>query len=150
VNRLLGTTTILVTLSFSAPIHAQQLTVVAISHQPNEHDYTTTSPRNSNTNCNVDDSSVNCNTTSYEGGTQTNAVYHLFEVVRSNEAGNVIQYMLTRTSRWRWNSTDWLTEGDSFPAEIRGKHMYITCRIGGNQGKKQNLKYDILDIRPVR
>jgi hypothetical protein len=149
-SRLLGTATILLTLGLSAFIHAQQLTVVAISHQPNEYDYTTTSPRNSNTNCNVYESSVNCNTTSYGGGTQTNAVYHLFEVVRSNEAGNVIQYMLTRTARWRWNSTDWLTEGDSFPAEIKGKHMYITCCRGGNQGKKQNLKYDILDIRRVQ
>ena len=149
-NRVLGNTTILFILGFSAPIYAQQLTVVAVSHQTNEYDYTTTSPRNSNTNCNVNDSSVNCNTVSYGGGTQTNAVYRLYQVVTSNETGQLIQYKLTRTARWRWTSTDFLTEGESFSAEIKGKHMYITCRRGGNQGKKETLKYDILDIRPVQ
>lgn len=149
-NRVLGTTAILFMLGFSAPIQAQQLTVVAMSHQTNEYDYTITTPQNSNTNCNVYDSSVNCNTTSYGGGTQTHALYHLYQVVTSNEAGQLIQYKLTRTARWRWTSTDFLTEGDSFPAEIKGKHMYITCRRGGNQGKKETLKYDILDIRPVQ
>ena len=28
--------------------------------------------------------------------------------------------------------------------------MYITCRKGGNQGKKETLKYEILHIRPVQ
>jgi hypothetical protein len=150
VNRILGTTVMLFILGFSAPIHAQQLTVVAVSHQTNEYDYTITTPQNSNTNCNVYDSSVNCNTTSYGGGTQTHALYRLYQVVTSIEAGQLIQYKLTRTARWRWTSTDFLTEGDSFLAEIKGKHMYITCRRGGNQGKQETLKYDILDIRPVQ
>ena len=149
-NRLLGTATILFALGLSAAIRAQQLTVVAVSHQTDEYDYTITTPQNSNTNCSVNDSSVNCNTTSYGGGTQAHALYRLYQVVTSNEAGQLIQYKLTRTARWRWTSTDFLTEGDSFPAEIKGKHMYITCRRGGNQGKKETLKYDILDIRPVR
>jgi hypothetical protein len=30
-----------------------------------------------------------------------------------------------------------------------GKHLFITCRRGGNQGKKERLKYDILDISPA-
>ncbi len=149
-NRILGTTTILFILGFSALIHAQQLTVTAMSHQTNENDYTIRTPQNSNTNCNVYNSSVNCNTTSYGGDTQTRAVYHLYQVVTSNESGQLIQYKLTRTARWRWTSTDYLTEGDSFPAEIKGKHMYITCHKGGNQGKLETLKYDILDIRPVQ
>lgn len=149
VNRLVGITTLLCIIGLPCCIHAQQLTVVAVSHQTDEYDYTTTSPRNSNTNCNVYDSSVNCNTTSYGGVTQTHAVYRLYQTVTSAQGGQLIQYKLTRTARWRWNSTDYLTDGDSFSAEIKGKHMFITCRKGGNQGKKETLKYDILDIRPV-
>jgi hypothetical protein len=49
-----------------------------------------------------------------------------------------------------WSSLHYLIDGESYPAEIRGKHMYITGQRGGNQGKKETLKYDILDIRPVR
>jgi hypothetical protein len=133
---------------FAVPVctHAQKLTVTAVAHNTRESDYTYTTPRNSNTNCTDSGTSVNCNTTSYGGQTQTNAVYTLNQIVIANG----IQYKLTRTARWRWSSTDWLTDGDSFPAEIKGKHMYITARKGGNQGKQETLKYDILDIRPVQ
>jgi hypothetical protein len=139
-------------LVFTAPcvIQAQSLTVVAVSHHTDERDYTTTTPANSNTNCTGTDSSINCNTTSYGGGAQTNAVYRLTQVVTANEGGTVTKYTLTRTARWRWSSLDWLTDGESFQAEIKGKHMYISCRKGGNQGKKETLKYDILDIRPAQ
>ena len=128
----------------------RKLTVVAASHQTNEFDYTTSTPQTSNTNCNVFNTSIQCNTTSRGGVTQTHAVYRLQQVVTSNEGGRKIRYVLTRTARWRWSSTDWLSEGESFPAEIKGKHMYIKCRKGGNQGKEETLKYDILDIRPVQ
>jgi hypothetical protein len=130
--------------------YAQSLTVVAASHHTQEHDYTITTPQQSNTNCtSTSDTSVNCNTTTYGGTSQENAVYRLTEVVTANQNGQMIRYTLSRVVRWRWTSMDWLTDGDSFPAEIKGKHMYITCRKGGNQGKKETLKYDILDIRPV-
>jgi len=131
-------------------ISDRKLTVVAASHQTNESDYTTSTPQSYNTNCNVYNTSIHCNTSSHGGGTQTHAVYHLQQVVTSNEGGQKVRYVLTRTARWRWSSTDWLSEGESFSAEIKGKHMYISCRKGGNQGKEEILKYDILDIRSVR
>lgn len=149
-NRVRRIARLLLIVGLPVGAHAQMLTVVAVSHKTDEFDYTTTTPQSSNTNCDVYDTSVNCNTTRYGGGTQTNAVYRLRQVVTSNEGGKVIQYTLTRTARWRWSSTDWLTEGDSFPAEIKGRNMYITCRKGGNQGKKETLKYQVLDIRPVQ
>ena len=71
-------------------------------------------------------------------------------MVTADQDGQVVQYTLSRTARWVWNSMDWLTDGDSFPAEIKGKHMYISSRKGGNLGKKETLKYDMLDIRPVK
>ena len=45
---------------------------------------------------------------------------------------------------------DYLTDGDSYAAEIKGKHMFVTGRRGGNQGKQEKIKYDILDIRPAQ
>jgi hypothetical protein len=127
----------------------QKLTVTAVAHNAQENDYTTTTPVQSNTNCSATDYSVNCNTTTYGGGSQTHAIYRFTQIVTANQDGKTIQYTLSRTARWRWSSMDWLTNGDSFPAEIKGKHMLIQCRRGGNQGKKETLKYDILDIRPV-
>jgi hypothetical protein len=44
---------------------------------------------------------------------------------------------------------DYLNDGETFPAEIKGKHMFITCRRGGNQGKEEKIKFDIMDIRTV-
>jgi hypothetical protein len=124
---------------------AQKLTIKAVSHNTQEFDYNVTTPQNSNTNCNATDTSVNCNTTTYGGQTQTKATYRLTEIVTSND----VQYTLVRNARWVWSSLDWLTDGDSFPAEIKGKHMFVTCRRGGNQGKKITIKYDIMDIRPA-
>lgn len=128
---------------------AQQLTVLAVSHSTSESDYTVTTPQTTNTNCNLYPNSVNCNSTRYGGGSQNKVVYRFIEIVTSSEGGKATQYKLSRTARWVWNSTDWLTDGETFQAEIKGKHMFITCRRGGNQGKKEKLKYDILDIRPA-
>jgi hypothetical protein len=130
-------------------LSAQKLTVLTVSHSRSENDYTVTTPQTTNTNCNLYPNSVNCNSTTSGGQTQNKAVYRFVEIVTSNENGNVIQYTLSRTVRWVWNSMDWLNDGDSFPAEIKGKHMFITYRRGGNQGKKEKLKFDILDIRPA-
>ena len=132
-NRFIWTAAMLLVLGIPSVAHAQELTVVAASHHTQEYDYNVNSAATSNTNCNVYSSSVNCNTTSYGGGTETRAVYTLTEVVRSSDG---IQYTLSRTARWRWSSTDWLNDGESFEAEIKGKHMYIKCRKGGNQGKE--------------
>jgi hypothetical protein len=129
--------------------HAQKLTVQAVSHSRSERDYTITTPETTNTNCNVNDTSANCTSTTYGGGTQNKAVYRFTQVVISNQAGTVTQYTLSRTARWVWSSMDYLTDGDFFEAEIKGKHMLITSRRGGNQGKKETIKYDILDIRPA-
>jgi hypothetical protein len=149
-NRFTKMATILLVLGLPGAAYAQKLTVVAVAHNTQERDYTTTTPQQSNTNCTGTDTSVNCNTTTYGGGTQTHAPYRLTQVVTANENGQTIRYTLSRTARWRWSSLDWLNDGESFPAEIKGKHMYITCRRGGNQGKKETLKYDILDIRPAQ
>jgi hypothetical protein len=135
---------------FAAPLaNGQKLTVLAVSHSRNENDYTVTTPQTTNTNCNVYSNSASCSSTTYGGGTQNKEVYRFVEVVTSDEGGKVTQYTLARMVRWVWNSMDWLTDGDSFPAEIKGKHMFITFRRGGNQGKEEKLKYDILDIRPA-
>lgn len=145
-NRVLRIATVMTMLAAPVGANAQrdELTVVAMSHHTQESDYTTSTPVTSNTGCTANYSNVNCTTTSYGGETQTHAVYRLNEVVISNG----IRYTLARTARWRWSSLDWLQDGESFPAEIKGKHMYITCRRGGNQGKKETIKYDIMDIRP--
>ena len=128
---------------------ARKLTVLAVSHSTSERNFTVTTPRTTNTNCDLYPNSVNCRSTSYGGGTEKKAVYRFVEVVAANEGGKVIQYTLSRTARWIWNSLDWLNDGESFAAEIKGKQMFITSRRGGNQGKKEILKYDIVDIRPV-
>ncbi len=130
-------------------VSAQKLTVRAISHSTTESNYTITSPQTTNTNCNLYPNSADCTSTTYGGQTQHKAVYRFTEIVTADEGGKVTQYTLSRTARWVWNSMDWLTDGDHFPAEIKGKRMVITCRRGGNQGKKITLKYDILDIRPA-
>jgi hypothetical protein len=129
--------------------NAQKLTVRAISHSTSESDYTVTSPQTTNTDCNLYPNSVNCTSTTYGGNTQRKAVYRFTEIVIVDEGGKITQYTLSRVARWVWNSMDWLTDGEFFPAEIKGKHMFITCRRGGNQGKQVSIKYDILDIRPV-
>ena len=127
----------------------QKLTVIAVSHSVDESDYTTKVPETSNTNCNIYTSTVNCNTTQYGGGTRTNAVYRFKEIVTHDDGGQIIQYTLARTARWRWSTMDHLEPGSAFEAEIKDKHMYVTAHRGGNQGKKETMKYDILDIRPV-
>jgi hypothetical protein len=131
------------------PANARKLTVLTVSHSRSERDFTVTTPQTTNTNCDLYPNSVNCRSTTYGGGSENRAVYRFVEVVTSNESGKVTQYTLARTARWVWNSTDWLNDGESFPAEIKGKQMFITCRRGGNQGKKEILKYDIVDIRPT-
>lgn len=149
-NRFLNAGLMCCLLVVATALQSQQLTVVAISHDTRESDYTITTPQQSNTNCTGTDSILNCDTTTYGGTSQQHAVYRMTQVVTAQQNGQTIRYVLSRTARWRWNSLDWLTGGDSFPAEIKGKHMYITCRKGGNQGKKETLKYDIMDIRPIQ
>jgi hypothetical protein len=127
----------------------RKLTVRAVSHSTSERDFTVTTPLTTNTNCDLYPNSVNCRSTSYGGGSQNKAVYFFLEVVTANDGGKVTQYTLSRRARWIWNSMDWLDDGVSFSGEIKGKHMFITGRRGGNQGKKEILKYDIVDIRPV-
>jgi hypothetical protein len=144
-NRFLKAGTLSLVLAMPIGSFAQKLTVTAVSHNTQEFDYNITTPRNSNTNCSATDTSVNCNTTTYGGQTQQKAVYRLTEIVTANG----IQYTLVRMARWAWSSLDWLTDGETFPAEIKGKHMFVTCHRGGNQGKKVTIKYDVLDIRPI-
>jgi hypothetical protein len=113
---------------------ARKLTVTALSHSTSERAYTVTTPQTTNTNC---------------GGSQNRAIYFFRQVVIANEGGSVTQYTLSRTARWIWSSMDWLNDGERFHAEITGRHMFITVRRGGNQGKKEVLKFDIVDIRPA-
>ncbi len=144
-NRVFSVGAMFSILAIPLGTNAQKLVVMAVSHNTQEFDYNITTPQNSQTNCSTTDTSVNCNTTTYGGQTQRKAAYRLTEIVTSNGT----QYTLVRTARWVWSSLDWLTDGETFPAEIKGKHMYVTCRRGGNQGKRETIKYDILDIRPV-
>jgi hypothetical protein len=145
----LKATILLLLVVFPSRAQAQKLTVLAVSHSRHESDYTYTTPQTTNTNCNLYPNSVNCSSTTTGGQTQNKAVYTFIEIVTSNEDGKVTQYTLSRKARWVWSSMDWLNDGDSFPAEIKGKHMFITSRRGGNQGKVETLKFDILDIRPA-
>jgi len=128
---------------------ARKLTVTALSHSTSERAYTVTTPQTTNTNCDLYPNSVNCRSTSYGGGSQNRAIYFFRQVVIANEGGSVTQYTLSRTARWIWSSMDWLNDGERFHAEITGRHMFITVRRGGNQGKKEVLKFDIVDIRPA-
>jgi hypothetical protein len=129
--------------------NARKLTVLAVSHSTSERAFTVTTPQTTNTNCDLYPNSVNCRSTSYGGGSQNRAIYFFTEVVTANEGGRVTQYTLSRTARWVWSSMSRLKDGETFPAEIKGKQMSITTRRGGNQGKKEILKYDIVDIRPI-
>ncbi len=131
------------------PGDMRKLTVLTLSHSTSERHYTVMTPQTTNTNCDLYPNSVNFRSTSYGGGSQNRAVYRFTEVVTASEFGKVTQYTLSRTARWLWNSLDWLNDGESFPAEIKGKHMFITVRRGGNQGKKEILNFDIVDIRPI-
>lgn len=140
---------LMLALCLPGAIHAQKLAVTAVSHDVNQYNYTVTTPTQSNTYCTATDTSANCNTTTYGGGTQNKALYRFTQIVRAEVDGKTMQYTLTRTARWVWSAMDYLNDGESYPAEIKGKHMYITGRKGGNQGKKETLKYDILDIRPT-
>jgi hypothetical protein len=127
----------------------QKLTVRTVSHSRREFDFTLKTPQTTDTDCALYPGSLNCHSTSYGGESQTRAVYRFTEIVTSTVGGSVTRYTLSRTVRWAWNSLDWLNDGELFPAEIRGKHMFVTYRRGGNQGKKHVLRYDILDIRTV-
>jgi hypothetical protein len=68
----------------------------------------------------------------------------------AEQDGKTIQYTLTRSAIWRSSKMDSLSDGESYETEIKGKHMSIAGHRGGNQGKKETLKYDILDIRSVQ
>jgi hypothetical protein len=139
-----------VLLAVSTVANAQKLTVRAASHSQSERDYTITTPETTNTNCSAANNSANCTSTTYGGGTQNKAVYRFTQIVTADEGGKAIQYTLTRTARWVWSQMDYLTDGDSYAAEIKGKHMFVTGKRGGNQGKQEKIKYDILDIRPAQ
>jgi hypothetical protein len=139
-----------VLLAVSTVADAQKLTVRAVSHSQSERDYTVTTPQTTNTNCSATDTSANCTSTTYGGGTQNKAVYRFTQIVTTDEGGKTIQYTLSRTARWVWSQMDYLTDGDSYAAEIKGKHMFVAGRRGGNQGKQEKIKYDILDIRPAQ
>jgi hypothetical protein len=119
------------------------LTITTVSHTTDRFGYTIRTPETSNANCNVYGNSVNCNSTTYGGGTQQKAVYRMTEVVM----GNGQRFTLQRTARWVWQNTDFLNDGETFEAKVKGRSMYITCRRGGNQGKKETIKYEIMDIR---
>lgn len=124
------------------------LLVTAGPHDLRESDFNVTSPSETNTNCNIYTSQINCQSTTDGGKTQTRAVYFLHQLVTSNENGCTV-YTLAKTARWVWQHVpDWLNEGEMFPAEVKGKQMFVTAFKGGNQGKKVTLKYDIADMRP--
>src|ERR1700733_14791095 len=97
----------------------EDLRITTVSHHTDTFGYTINTPASSNTNCNVYDTNVNCNTTSYSGGTQEKAVYRMTEVVTANGQ----TYTLQRTARWVWQNTDFLNDGESFEAKIKGKTM---------------------------
>lgn len=123
------------------PKHQETMMVTAVQSAWSANTWTTSSGVNSS--CWNTKNGVSCSSSSY-GGDQK-AIYHFQQVVRGND-GNT--YTLGRTASWAWSNTSQLEAGETFPAVIKGKNMYITGRQGGNQGRKVTLKYTILDIRP--
>ena len=67
------------------------------------------------------------------------------DVVEAND----MRYTITCRAGWVGSHCAPLINGDSFPAEIDGNTMWLSARVGGNQGKQVRVKYKILDIRPV-
>ena len=69
------------------------------------------------------------------------------EIYDQVEADGMI-YTIRCTANWVGSNCSWLTPGDVFSAEIKGREMWITARKGGNLGKQIHAKYQMLDRRP--
>jgi hypothetical protein len=69
------------------------------------------------------------------------------EVYNQVEAGGMI-YTIRCSANWFGSNCSWLTPGDTFSAEIKGRDMWISARKGGNLGKAIHAKYQMLDRRP--
>lgn len=134
-----------------------QLTVVAVTHDSQivERTSTYTTPGTNNTNCsgsattvgNTTSGTANCQTTSNPPQTRQITARAMFvtDVVEAND----MRYTITCRAGWVGSHCAPLIDGDSFPAEIDGNTMWLSARVGGNQGKQVRVKYKILDIRPV-
>lgn len=124
---------------------AQKLAVTTVSHKIEESDYTYRQPAQYSDYCTIYSNAVWCTGTATSEHLEQYATYRFTEIVIANH----MQYTLSRTARWRWSNMDWIRDGDTFQAEIKGRNMYITYRRGGNQGKLHTMKYEVLDIRPI-
>lgn len=139
-NRILAVSVFCLPFVFLGSTYAQKLSIVAISNHMSVYDYTLHNPR-TDTHCNVYGSSANC--TSETTQPIVHHQYTFTQVVRSTEEGTVTFYTLSRTATWVWDKTDTLIDGNTYSAEIKGKHMYITCRKSGNRDKEETIKFDI-------
>lgn len=143
--------------SSAADKDARTLQVVALSYesQVNERTSTYVTPGTSSTNCtgsgttigSTTTGSANCDTTS------TPAQTHVINA-RTVDVTNFVEadgqrYKITCRASWVGSSCSPLNQGDTFPAKIEGKTMWIFGRRGGNQGKEVKIKNRILDIRPM-
>lgn len=58
-----------------------------------------------------------------------------------------MKYTLECRAKWIWNTCLTLDDGETFPAQIKGKTMIVEGHYKGNQGKIIHEKFQILDIR---
>lgn len=134
-----------------------QMTVRAVTHtaQVVERTSTYTTPGSASTNCSGSATTVgsttngtaNCQTTSMPAQTRqvTARAMYVTDVVEANG----MRYTITCRAGWVGSHCAPLIDGDEFSAEIEGTTMWLSARVGGNQGKLVRVKYKVLDIRPV-
>jgi|SRR5665213_1137541 len=134
-----------------------QITVRSVSHasQINEYSSTYNTPGTASTNCsgsatamgNTTNGTANCQTVSTPPETHQ-ITRRTMDVTNVVEADGM-RYIVVCRAGWVGSKCAPMIDGDYFPAEIDGTTMWIEARKGGNQGKKERIKYKILDIRPA-
>lgn len=128
--------------SMAATSPEQSLIVHAISHSREVVDTGT------HTSCSGSATSTGPNTATANSGctSRETAIIYVRNVVEANG----IRFTIGCTARWIWSVCPTLTDGDTFPAIIKGHTMIIEVHLGGNQGKLRHQKYRIWDIRGVQ
>jgi hypothetical protein len=130
--------------------------VKAVAYRVIPHERTSyyTIAGHSNTNCygsgtyfgNSVSGTVDCSTVTTPPQYRSMTVRSI-EVYNQVEASGMI-YTIRCSANWFGSNCSWLTPGDTFSAEIKGRDMWISARRGGNLGKAIHAKYQMLDRRP--
>jgi hypothetical protein len=69
------------------------------------------------------------------------------QVVASDDG---TQYTGQCVARFIWQGCNWLEDGQTFQATIKGRTMEVTAHKGGNLGKLVKMKYKLMDIQPPK